>query len=68
MSEHNRKLTTRALSERYGVASRTIDRWTETGILPQPMRINQVRYWDLAEIEAFDRVRSAARQSSDNAA
>jgi predicted DNA-binding transcriptional regulator AlpA len=53
----NRKLQTRALCERYGVASRTIDRWTETGVLPQPMRINKIRYWDLAELEAFDRAR-----------
>jgi hypothetical protein len=30
---------------------KTIDRWTETGILPQPMRINRYRYWELDELE-----------------
>jgi predicted DNA-binding transcriptional regulator AlpA len=54
----NRKLTARALCERYGVVSKTIDRWTETGILPQPMRINRYRYWDLNEVERRDRERS----------
>jgi predicted DNA-binding transcriptional regulator AlpA len=67
LNPKNRKLTARALCERYGVVSKTIDRWTETGILPQPMRINRYRYWDLAELEAFDRIRSTARES-DNAA
>ena len=59
--DQNRKLTARALCERYGVVSKTIDRWTETGILPKPMRINRYRYWDLAELEAFDRARMAAQ-------
>ena len=49
-----RKLTSRALQERYGVVDRTIDRWVESGVLPQPMRINKIRYWDLEEIEARD--------------
>lgn len=53
-----RKLTSRALQERYGVADRTLDRWVESGILPEPMRINQRRYWDEEEIEARDRARS----------
>lgn len=53
-----RKLTARALQERYGVVDRTLDRWVEFGILPEPMRINHRRYWDEDEIEARDRARS----------
>lgn len=52
-----RKLTCRALTERYGVVDRTIDRWVATGVLPEPMRINSIRYWDLGELEEFERER-----------
>jgi len=54
-----RKLTARALQERYGVVDRTLDRWVKAGILPEPMRINHRRYWDSDEVEARDRARSA---------
>jgi hypothetical protein len=54
-----RKLTCRALTERYGVVDRTIDRWVATGVLPEPMRINSIRYWDLDELEEFERERKA---------
>ena len=64
LNPKNRKLTARALCERYGVVSKTIDRWTETGILPQPMRINRYRYWDLAELEAFDHARMRETESA----
>ena len=64
-----RKLTTRLLMARYSVTDRTIDRWVEAGILPRPMRINRVRYWDEGEIEGLERQRMAlgiARQFRDN--
>jgi len=32
----------------------------ETGILPEPMRINNVRYWDEIEIEQRERERMSA--------
>ncbi len=59
-----RKLTSRALQQRYGVVDRTIDRWVEAGILPVPMRINKIRYWDEAEIEERERERMAHREPS----
>jgi predicted DNA-binding transcriptional regulator AlpA len=59
-----KKLPMRALCERFGVSSKTIDRWTETGVLPKPLRINRYRYWDLGEIEAFERARMAAQETS----
>jgi predicted DNA-binding transcriptional regulator AlpA len=59
-----RKLTMRMLCDRYSICDRTVDRWTETGILPEPMRINNVRYWDEDEVEQCERQRmSAARQA-----
>jgi hypothetical protein len=54
------KLPIRLLRERYRVSGRTIDRWLENGLLPQPLRINRVRYWDLQELEELDRERRAA--------
>jgi hypothetical protein len=57
----------RDLRARFGVCSKTIERWTESGILPQPMRINKLRYWDLGEIEAMERDRMAALSSSEAA-
>ena len=55
-----RKLNSRALQQRYGVVTRTIDRWVEAGVLPPPMVINKIRYWDEAELEARDRDRVKA--------
>ena len=63
-----RKLTSRALQERYGVVDRTIDRWVESGVLPQPMRINKIRYWDLDEIEARDTQRLRGQMQRDSEA
>jgi predicted DNA-binding transcriptional regulator AlpA len=56
-------ITCRVLQQRYGVSDRTIDRWLETGILPEPLRINKVRYWDEAEIETAERKRMAERNA-----
>jgi DNA-binding transcriptional MerR regulator len=57
---NGRKLVTaRRLCERYGVVPRTIDRWLEVGLLPEPLRINSIRYWDEAEIDQRDRERVA---------
>jgi len=56
-----RKLTTRALCERYRICDRTVDRWTASGILPQPAIINKRRYWDEAEVEQRERERMGAR-------
>jgi DNA-binding transcriptional MerR regulator len=61
-SKFARKLTKRMVAERYSVSERTIDRWTEAGILPQPDRINKRPYYDEDGIEQRERERmSAAR-------
>ena len=58
-----RKLNSRALQQRYGVVVRTIDRWVATGVLPEPMRINNIRYWDEGEIEERERTRMDSKDS-----
>jgi predicted DNA-binding transcriptional regulator AlpA len=52
-----RKLTARAVAARYGVVVRTVDRWTESGILPKPKYICGRRYWDRDEVDERDRTR-----------
>lgn len=52
-----RKITSRVLCERYDVVTRTIDRWVEAGILPEPEYINSIRYWDQDEVEERERER-----------
>jgi hypothetical protein len=37
--------THRKIAERYNVSTRTIDRWSENGILPEPVRIRGRKYW-----------------------
>lgn len=61
-------LTSKAVAERYSVSIRTIERWTEDGILPEPMRINKIRYWDEMEIEQRERQRLAHRNAPEVAA
>jgi DNA-binding transcriptional MerR regulator len=58
-----RKLTSRMLCERYSVVTRTIDRWTAAGILPQPLVINGYRYWDEAEVEQRERERTGVERT-----
>jgi hypothetical protein len=36
---------TRRMAEQNGVSVRTIERWTEVGILPEPLRINGRKFW-----------------------
>jgi hypothetical protein len=62
-----RKLTIRALCERYGnITPRTVSRWLAVGILPQPLFIANRRYWDEEEIEAAERnmVRQAKKSGT----
>jgi hypothetical protein len=36
---------TRTIAERHKVSIRTVERWTEAGILPQPLRIRGRKFW-----------------------
>jgi predicted DNA-binding transcriptional regulator AlpA len=62
-----RKLTTRLLCDRYDVSDRTIDRWAKTGVLPKPMKINRIRFWDEEEIEQRDQERMAGAEGNTGA-
>ena len=56
-----RKLPTRLMCERYGVVDRTINRWEETGVIPQAEWINGRRYWDQDKVEKRDLERMLAQ-------
>jgi predicted site-specific integrase-resolvase len=58
----DRMLPTRMICARYGICARTVSRWLEAGILPQPLRVNGVRYWRQREIE--QREASLSREGS----
>jgi hypothetical protein len=36
---------TRVIAERHRVCVRTVERWTDAGILPPPVRINGRKFW-----------------------
>ena len=52
MSNSNQKVAPQAreshrrFAERRGVSTKTLDRWVEAGILPEPERIRKRKYWD----------------------
>jgi predicted DNA-binding transcriptional regulator AlpA len=52
-----RKLPTRLVCERYGVSSRTVERWERNRDLnfPQPTVINRRKYWDDLALTEWDR-------------
>jgi predicted DNA-binding transcriptional regulator AlpA len=57
------KIGTTALAARFDVCTRSIDRWLDDPDLgfPQPIYINRRRFWDLAEIESWERNRARAK-------
>ena len=59
MSEPNdykdRMLPTRLVCERYSIVDRTINRWIDKGILPEPLRINGLRYWRESQLAQRER-------------
>ena len=52
-------LITRDVCTRYGRSDRTIDRWIQEGVLPKPVRIQKLRYWDKADLDQRDEARKA---------
>ena len=57
-----KRISKRLVAQRYSVTPRTIDRWAAEGILPEPIKIKNRRYWDLREIEQAEIERMAAQQ------
>jgi hypothetical protein len=67
MSEPNdskdRMLPTRLVCKRYCIVDRTINRWIDKGILPEPLRINGLRYWRESELAQREREGMSARKT-----
>ena len=64
-SSANRKLPSKEVLRRYGITRRTLSRWMDKAELgfPKPLTLNGRHYFDLAEIEAYER-RAAAQVSA----
>jgi len=45
---------TRVVAKRHQVCIRTVERWVEAGILPQPMRINGRKFWPAGTVAKRD--------------
>jgi len=54
----SRKLPSSAVAARYGRSDRTLDRWVELGIIPRPTYIRGYKFWDEAELDAWDKART----------
>jgi len=61
MNEHERFLPIAEMLKRYGVSRLTISRWVAAGELPEPVRLNNLRYWRLSDLEEFERNRIGKR-------
>jgi hypothetical protein len=51
------KLPTGRVAARYGVASRTVERWQQDPKLefPKPLVINTRKYWSVRDLESWER-------------
>jgi hypothetical protein len=45
---------TKTLAERHQVCIRTIERWTEAGLLPPPLRIRGRKFWPRGTLAKLD--------------
>ena len=52
-------LPAKAVSKRYDISERTVDRWVETQILPTPVYIRGRRYWSSEQLDQRDEARLA---------
>ena len=55
------RLPTTQVANRYGVSTRSVERWQRDSKLdfPKPILINNRKYWPLSSIEAWERKRAA---------
>jgi hypothetical protein len=61
-SSTGKYLPTAKVAERYGRTPRTIERWLNDEKLnfPHPVYINRFKYWNIDELETWERKRTAA--------
>jgi len=66
ISESSARLPTGDVAARYSVTTRSIDRWRKDPELafPQPIYINDRKYWSLADLEEWERRRATERSSA----
>lgn len=59
------KLPSRSVASRYNVTIRTVDRWSRDPELgfPKATQINGRNYFDVRELDDFDRRRAEAREA-----
>ena len=62
MNIPGKKLSTTAVCQRYGIHRRTFGYWMTNVEMafPKPLTINSKHYFDLAEIEEWERMRATA--------
>jgi len=60
---HDVRLSTKRVSERYGVSTKSIERWERDPRLdfPEPIRIYERKYWRLADLVRWERQRASRR-------
>jgi hypothetical protein len=59
------KVSTGDIARRFGISTRTFERWLDNPKLgfPRPMVIQRRRYWDLEAIQVWERRQAAASAS-----
>jgi DNA-binding transcriptional MerR regulator len=57
-------LPARAVATRYGTCIKTLDRWLEEKILPEPVRIRERRYWYEHDLEKLERANMGLRSTT----
>jgi hypothetical protein len=60
------KVPARKVMERYQICDKTLDRWVASASLgfPQPMWVNRRRYFDVIELDEFDRRATRTKAAS----
>ena len=68
--ESSARLPTGNVAARYGVTTRSIDRWWKDPELafPQPIYINDRKYWSLTDLEEWERERARIQAQPASAA
>jgi hypothetical protein len=56
-------LPARAVATRYDVCMKSLDRWLEEKILPEPVRIRGRRYWYEHDLEKLERASVGSRSN-----
>jgi predicted DNA-binding transcriptional regulator AlpA len=63
-------VSSKAVEGRYRISDRTLDRWLKNAKLafPRPVVVNRRRYFDLSEIEAWEKIRRMPAAATDQSA